>query len=128
MRISETVRTATDQDGSVIMDISQGQMFSANTIGSRIWQQLNEERSSEEIAEGFVTEFDIPREQALKDVNEFIQQLEARKLIRLSESLHFRDNPGVKEKGLFRGFFRWCNLGRQRTISGSEAIGNTHSQ
>jgi coenzyme PQQ synthesis protein D (PqqD) len=129
MHISETVRTATNQDGAVLMEISQGQMFSINPIGSRIWQQLNDGRSPDEIAKGFVSDFGISREQALNDVNEFVQQLEAQQLVRSSEFRDSKDKLGAMQKGLFHRLFRWRNPHARRSpISGTEAIGNAHSR
>jgi Coenzyme PQQ synthesis protein D (PqqD) len=107
MRISETVRTATNQDGAVLMDISQGQMYSANPTGSRIWQQLIEGRSPEQIAEEIVGDFGISREQALNDVNDFVQQLEARQLIRSSGLEDSQDKLHVRQKGFFYTLLRW---------------------
>jgi hypothetical protein len=86
MRISENVRAATGEDGIVLLDIGQGQMFTINPVGSRIWHQLKDGRSLEEIAEGLATDFGIAREQARSDTDEFVKQLETRQLIRTSES------------------------------------------
>jgi coenzyme PQQ synthesis protein D (PqqD) len=107
MRISETVRTATNQDGAVLMDIRQGQLFSINPVGSRIWQQLNDGHTREEIAESFVTDFGISREQALNDVNEFVHHLEAQQLIRSSESQDSQGKLGTKKKDLLGKMLQW---------------------
>jgi hypothetical protein len=129
MHISETVRVATNQDGAVLMDISQGQMFSINPAGSRIWQQLNEGHSPEDIAAGFVADFCISREQALKDVNEFVQQLQAQRLIRSSESPDVPDRLGSEPIGRWGKLLRWLrpNTSRLR-LSESEARVDNNSQ
>jgi hypothetical protein len=116
MRISKTVRTAANQDGAVLMDIRKGQMFSINPVGSRIWQQLNDACTPEEIAQELMTDFGISREQALYDVKEFAQQLEAQQLIRWSESQESQDALGAKKKGLFGRLFRWRNPHDRQTL------------
>ena len=109
MRISENVRTTVNQDGAVLMDIQRGSMLTLNPIGSIIWQQLSDDCSPEQIAERLASVFGIGREQALTDVNEFVEQLQAQHLIGPSESQGFRVNLGPKPTGLF------CNLFGRRS-------------
>jgi hypothetical protein len=123
MRISETVRTAANQDGAVLMDIDQGQMYSINPGGARILQQLNDGRSPEEIAETFVTDFGISREQALKDVNEFVHQLEAQQLIRSSGPKEVGGKLDPKSEGLFERLLRWWNPGARTHYFRSQSRG-----
>lgn len=129
MQISETVRTAANQDGAVLMDISQGQMFSINPIGSRIWQELHDGRSPEEIAEAIVTDFGISQEQALNDVNEFVQQLDGQELIRSSKPQGIPDKLDAGSKGLFGKLLRWRTpRARRCRIPEPEAVGDTNSR
>src|SRR5438045_7091095 len=99
MRISENIRTSFNQDGAVLMDIQGGSMLTLNPIGSIIWRQLSDGRLPEQIAEHLALEFGISREQALADVNEFVEQLEAQHLIRPSESGDSRTNLGKRQIG-----------------------------
>ncbi len=80
-------------------------MLTLNPIGSIIWQQLSDGRSPEQIAEHLALEFGISREQALTDVNEFVEQLQAQHLIGSSEPEGFRINLGPKLTGLFCTLF-----------------------
>lgn len=107
MLIAKNVRTSFNQDGAVLMDIHGGSMLTLNPIGSIIWKQLGNGRSPVQIAENLASEFSIPREQALADVNEFIQQLEARQLIRPSESENPPANLGWRPWGLVCNLFGW---------------------
>jgi len=84
-------------------------MLTLNPIGSIIWQQLSDGCSPEQIAERLASVFGIGREQALTDVNEFVEQLQAQHLIGPSESQGFRVNLGPKPTGLF------CNLFGRRS-------------
>jgi hypothetical protein len=129
MRISETVRTAANQDGAVLMDIALGQMYSINPCGARILQQLNDGRSPEEIAETFVTDFGISREQALTDICEFVQQLEVQQLIRSSESQDVPEKLAAGSNGLVGKLLRWRNLHpRHRSFPETKTAGNTESR
>ena len=86
MRISENVRTSFNQDGAVLMDIEGGVMLTLNPVGSIIWHLLSDGRTPEQIAQRLALEFGISCEQALTDVNEFLQQVKAQHLLDLSES------------------------------------------
>lgn len=104
MKVSEDVRTTITPDGAVLMNIKGGHMITLNPTGAIIWQQLSEGRLPEQIAKHLSSEFGIPEEQALADVNEFLEQLEAQHLIGPSESAQSRAPLGLKPTGLF------CNL------------------
>jgi len=114
IRISEHVRTTITQDGAVLMNIKGGHMITLNLTGSMIWQQLADGRSPEQIADTLSPQFGIPREQALADVNEFLEQLETQQLIAPLESENSRPSLGPKPAGLF------CNLfGKRSSPAGS---------
>ena len=90
-------------------------MITLNLTGSIIWQQLADGRSPEQIADTLSPQFGIPREQALADVNEFLEQLESQHLIAPLESECPRSSLGSKPAGLF------CNLfGRRNAPVGQE--------
>ena len=83
----------------------RGAYDTLNPTGSIIWQQLSDGRSPTQIAGRLASEFGIPPEQALADVNVFLEQLEAQHLIEPSESQDFRVNLGPKPTGLFSNLF-----------------------
>jgi len=115
MKIPEHVRTKITQDGAVLMNIKGGHMVTLNPIGSIIWQQLSDGQSAEQIAARLASDFGIPREQASADVNEFLEQLEAQRLIESAESSGSRKHLGPKPTGLF------CNLfGRHSSPAAQE--------
>ena len=115
MKISEHVRTTITQDGAVLMNIKGGHMITLNLTGSIIWQQLADGRSSEQIADALSPQFGIPREQALADVKEFLEQLESQHLIAPEELESARPSLRSKPSGLF------CNLfGRRSAPAGQE--------
>jgi hypothetical protein len=80
-RVSETVRTTHGQDGAVVLDIRQGQMFNLNLVGSRIVELLKSGSAESEIADEISREFGIGRDVAEKDIHEFLRELKNHRLI-----------------------------------------------
>jgi hypothetical protein len=80
-RVSETVRTTHGQDGAVVLDIRQGQMFNLNPVGSRIVELLKTGTTELQIAGQLSREFDVGRDVAEKDIREFLQELKNHRLI-----------------------------------------------
>ena len=82
--IAPGVRETASEDGAVLLDIEQGICFSLNPVGLKIWELLKTHHSVDEIADGLAQDFPVPRSQLLSDVVEFLQSLEAKRLIRRS--------------------------------------------
>jgi hypothetical protein len=83
-RISEGVRSTHGQDGAVVLDIQQGQMFNLNHVGSKILELLKSGATESTIVEEISQTFEVSRELAESDVREFIESL---KHLRLLEDL-----------------------------------------
>jgi hypothetical protein len=83
-RISERVRSTHGQDGGVVLDIQQGQMFNLNLVGSQILELLKTGATESTIVEEISQTFEVSRELAESDVREFIESL---KHLRLLEDL-----------------------------------------
>jgi hypothetical protein len=80
-RISDTVRTTHSQDGAIVLDVRQGQMFNLNFVGSRIVELLKNGNSESEIVDRISGEFDVSRDVAESDLREFLEALKKHKLI-----------------------------------------------
>jgi len=80
-------------------------MITLNPTGSIIWRHLSEGRSPAQIAGLVASEFRIPPEQAIADVNEFMEELAAQQLLAPSESDDSRANRNSKLTGLFCHLF-----------------------
>ena len=74
-RISESVRSTHGQDGAVVLDIQQGQMFNLNLVGSQILELLKTGATESTIVEEISQKFEVSRELAESDVREFIENL-----------------------------------------------------
>jgi len=82
MVIAPGVRETASEDGAVLLDIEQGICFSLNPVGLKIWELLKTHHSVDEIADELAQDFPVSRSQLLSDVVEFLQALEAKRLIR----------------------------------------------
>ena len=82
--IAPGVRETASEDGAVLVDIEQGICFSLNPVGLKIWELLKKRYSVDQIADAMAQDFPVSRSQLLSDVVEFLQSLEAKRLIRRS--------------------------------------------
>ena len=74
-RVSDTVRSTHNQDGAILLDVRQGQMFNVNFVGSRILELLKNGYTESGIVDGIGREFAVSQDIAETDVREFIQTL-----------------------------------------------------
>jgi hypothetical protein len=74
-RLSDKVRSTHSQDGGIVLDIRQGQMFNLNFAGSRILELLKSGSTESAIVDQVSREFGICRDLAGNDVRGFLQNL-----------------------------------------------------
>ena len=74
-RVSDMVRSTHNQDGAIVLDVRQGQMFNLNLVGSRILELLMKGSNEPSIVDEISREFDVNRSIAENDVWEFLQSL-----------------------------------------------------
>ena len=80
-KVSDGVRSTHGQDGAIVLDVQQGQMFNLNFVGSRILELLKSGMPETEIVDGISREFQVSRDLAESDVREFIETLKENQLI-----------------------------------------------
>ena len=80
-RVSDGVRSTHGQDGAIVLDVQQGQMFNLNRVGSRILELLESGSAESDIVNVISQEFDGSREVVENDVREFIESLRKHKLV-----------------------------------------------
>lgn len=80
-KVSDSVRSTHGQDGAIVLDIRQGQMFNLNLVGSIILELLESGSTDEQIVAVISREFNADIETVRKDVAEFLEELKARKLL-----------------------------------------------
>jgi hypothetical protein len=80
-RVSQGVRSTHGQDGAIVLDVQQGQMFNLNRVGSRILELLESGSAESDIVNVISQEFNGSREVVENDVREFIESLRKHKLV-----------------------------------------------
>ena len=84
-RVSEGVRSTHGQDGAIVLDIRQGQMFNLNLVGSRILELLETGAAESAIVDEIIQKFEVSRAIAEGDVREFIESLKQHHVLEDSE-------------------------------------------
>ena len=87
-RVSGTVRSTHSQDGAIVLDVRQGQIFNLNFVGSRILKLLKTGSTESAIVDQISREFGVTRDLVENDVREFLQNLKKCHLVEEHE-------PGV---------------------------------
>jgi hypothetical protein len=80
-RVSEGVRSTHGQDGAIVLDVQQGQMFNLNRVGSRMFELLEMGSAEPDIVDAISQEFGASRETVENDVREFIGTLKKNRLV-----------------------------------------------
>ncbi|MPY89808.1 MAG: PqqD family peptide modification chaperone [Luteitalea sp.] len=84
-RISVSARaTRDDGGGRVLLHVDNGRMWAINQMGSRIWDGLAAGTAPEQIAKAIAREQRVPLEGVQRDVQTFLDELEARDLVMVS--------------------------------------------
>jgi len=80
-RVSGGVRSTHGQDGAIVLDVQQGQMFNLNLVGSKILELLEGGATESDIVNVISRDFNASREIVENDVREFIESLKRHKLV-----------------------------------------------
>ena len=80
-KVSEAVRSTHSQDGAIVLDIQQGQMFNLNLVGSRILELLEAGTTESLIADEISREFEVSSDVVNQDMHDFINALEEHGLV-----------------------------------------------
>ena len=80
-RVSESVRSTHGQDGAIVLDIGQGQVFNLNFAGSRVLELLVTGTAESAIVDQISQQFALSRDVAESDVRQFIESLKQHHLL-----------------------------------------------
>jgi len=80
-RPSSAVRASISADGLVLLDVNGGLVLASNSIGARIWQLLDEQRTAIDIARHLADEYGVSVDRAAEDVAAFLDALAERGLV-----------------------------------------------
>lgn len=70
---------------AVIMLPEVGKVLALNEVGSYIWQLIDGEHSRADLLEALCHEFEVPKEEAAQDLNEFLTLLQSKNLLNMPE-------------------------------------------
>jgi hypothetical protein len=68
-------------DGGALLNLARGVYFGLDAVGTRIWELLQVPRSTSELVDALVKEYDISAERCRNSVNRFLDQLSANGLV-----------------------------------------------
>jgi len=85
-RVAAGIRSTHGQDGAIVLDIRQGQMFNLNLVGSKILELLEIGSTDSAIVDEISQTFEVSRDIAESDVREFIESLKQHHLLEDSGS------------------------------------------
>ncbi len=75
------VATRTVDGEAVVVLADSGQVNVLNPVGTRMWELMDGTRSIQKIADAICDEFDVTKEEAERDLEEFVQRLVEAKAI-----------------------------------------------
>ena len=81
LTISSSVRITKSQDGGILLDVEQGEIFRLNPVGVRIIELLKEGHTGLSLPRILSREFDAPEHVVQEDVRDFLSQLRKRRLL-----------------------------------------------
>lgn len=86
LRVHPEVRsTPGDEDGSVLINLQSGKVFSLNGTGARIWTMLEKGVDFDGVLDTLSREHqDIPRRNLQTDLEVFVHELERKNLLRIA--------------------------------------------
>jgi len=86
-KIHPEVRTTPgDEDGSVLINLESGKVFSLNGVGAWVWTMLQQQLTCEDLLDSLAGEFEVPREQLQDDLEAFLHELECHDLVQATNT------------------------------------------
>lgn len=83
---AEQVEWRKFENESLLLNVDTGVYFRINEVASLIWENLDGQRTAEEIIQVIVKHFDVSETVALQDYQKFIKQLLENNLIKVVEA------------------------------------------
>jgi len=82
IRIADEVIFRVLGDEAVILNLATSRYFGLNSVGTRLWQLIAEHESEEKVIEAFLAEYEVEETQLRQDMDDLIQQLMQKGLVR----------------------------------------------
>lgn len=77
------LRSIVNHDGAVILDIPRNTMTTLNSTGAFVWERLQRGLEVDAIARELAQDIGVEESVVARDVEEFMEQLKSRHLVRL---------------------------------------------
>ncbi len=84
-RISDDAILRAIGDEGVVLDLASGTYFGLNAVGLRMWELIEQLGRLEVVRDAVVTEYDVDRDTAGRDLANLVGQLALRGLVEVSE-------------------------------------------
>ncbi len=81
VRIAPSVYARAFGEELVLLEFGRGEYFGLDAVGSVVWRGLEQGESLGQIAERLGREWDVTRDDALRDVAELVAQMEREQLV-----------------------------------------------
>ena len=80
----EVRTTPGDEDGSVLINLQSGKVFSLNGVGARIWTMLEQGTSFDGVLDALSREYNLPSAELENDLDGFIDELARKDLLKVT--------------------------------------------
>ena len=82
--ISKDVLAQELHDETVLLDLDSENYFGLDSVGTRIWQLLNEGQDKSDMVDTLLGEYEVEREVLEKDISELLGRLNEAGLIKIA--------------------------------------------
>ena len=80
----EVRTTPGDEDGSVLINLQSGKVFSLNGVGAKIWTMLEQGTSFDGVLDALTREYNLPSAELESDLDDFINELGRKDLLKVT--------------------------------------------
>jgi hypothetical protein len=80
-RPADSVRTATVDGQTTVLDLRRDRYFGLDEVGTAIWELIRERHTFEQIVDRMEQQYDAPRTQLERDVIQFLTELRNHQLV-----------------------------------------------
>jgi hypothetical protein len=80
----EVRTTPGDEDGSVLINLQSGKVFSLNGVGAKVWTMLEEGTSFDGVLDALSREYSVPKAEVRNDLDDFIKDLAQKNLLQMT--------------------------------------------
>jgi hypothetical protein len=81
LRIPDDVIFRVLGEEAVILNLATGTYFGLDSVGTRIWQLIAEQGSTEKVIEALVAEYEVEEGRVRQDLADLIRQLSEKRLV-----------------------------------------------